>query len=392
MRKKLKILVLVFFFMGILSSFFFVLGRKNEASGENIISKGKRSAILTASKIQNWGLSLKEAMWSRKLVGGDVQCILCPNMCVIGPGERGACGVRANIDGKLRALTYGKPSSIAIDPIEKKPFFHYLPRAKAFSVATAGCNLRCVFCQNWTLSQALPEDIDFTNLDPQELIEKAKKYNCETIAFTYSEPVVFYEYMYETAKLARQAGIKILWKTGAYINPEPARELCKYIDAANIDIKGFTDDFYIQYTGGHLAPVLEATKIAKKSGIWVEVTYLIIPGGNDNMEEIKKFCEWVKDTLGSETPVHFSRFSPNYKLTDRAPTPYETLKKAYETAKSVGLKYVYIGNVPGNPYENTYCPNCGRIIIKRKGFFVEEYHINGNKCEYCGQRIPGVFR
>ncbi len=392
MKKVNKIGFFVVLFLAIAILALSTLAKRKEASGESVLSRVKRGSIITAEVIQNWGLSLKEAMWYRKILGGDVQCLLCPNMCVIGEGERGRCGVRINIGGKLRAITYGRPASVAIDPIEKKPFFHYLPGAKAFSVATAGCNLRCVFCQNWTLSQALPEELDFSNLEPEKLIETAKKYGCETIAFTYSEPVVFYEYMYETGKLARQAGIKILWKTGAYINPSPAKELCKYIDAANIDIKGFTDDFYLNYTGGRLQPVLDATKIAKRSGVWVEVTYLIIPGGNDNMEEIKRFCEWVRDTLGTTTPVHFSRFSPNYKLTDRPPTPYETLKKAYDVAKSCGLNYVYIGNVPGNPYENTYCPSCGKIIIKRKGFFVEEYHIKNGRCEFCGAKVDGVFR
>jgi len=388
-RLGLVILFAILFFLVLQ----FLLDRKegSEVSGENIFSKLKKGALFTAEKIQGLDLSLKEAMWYRKLAGGDVQCQLCPNNCIISEGERGICGVRINIGGKLRATTYGKPVSINIDPIEKKPFFHYLPGATAFSVATVGCNLRCIFCQNWTISQALPENTQHANLEPQELVELAKKNKCETIAFTYSEPVVFYEYMYETAKLARQAGIRTLWKTGAYINPEPVRELCKYIDAANIDIKGFNDDFYLEYCHGHLQPVLEATKIAKQS-IWVELTYLIIPGGNDNPQDIKAFCQWVKENLGDNTPVHFTRFSPNYKLQDRPPTPYETLKKAYDIGKSVGLKYVYIGNLPGNPYENTYCPVCNRLLIKRKGFLVEENHIKNGRCEYCGAEIPGIFR
>ncbi len=360
--------------------------------GENFLSKLRRMAILTAEKIQGYDLSLKEAMWYKKLATGEVQCKLCPFECVIPEGKRGKCGVRANIDGTLRALTYGKPLVVKVEPVEQQPIFHYLPQARTLVVGTAGCNLECKFCQNWTIAQTLPENEEHYNLSPEELIETAKERKCQIITFAATEPIVFYEYIYETAKLADKQDIKIAVKTAGYVNPEPLRELCKYVDVVNIDIKGFSEEYYREYIGGRLQPVLEAAKIIKEEGVWEEVAYLVVPAGNDNPEEIRTTTDWIMENLGADTPMHFTRFLPNYKLANRPPTPFSTLEKAVNIAKESGLKYPYVVIVPGNPYEDTYCPVCQKKIIDRDGFDVIENHIIDGKCEYCGAEIEGVFR
>ncbi len=364
----------------------------NEVYGESFLERLKRVTLLTAEKIRGSGLSEHEAMWYRRLIGGEVQCLLCPFRCIIGEGKRGVCGVRANIGGRLRALTYGKPVVTDVEPIEKGPFFHYLPGTRTLVVATVGCNLRCNFCQNWTIALTLPENESHMDLSPAEVIELAKAKNCEAIEFAASEPTVFYEYMYETAKLARDAGIRTLLKTAGYINPEPMKELCKYIDAVNIDIKSMREDFYRDYCAGSLQPVLDIAKLIRETDSWLEVAYLVIPEGNDEDEEIEAVSRWVKDNLGADTPLHFTRFIPNYKLADRPPTPFETLERAVEIASRVGLKYVYVVIVPGNPYEDTYCPVCKRKVIDRDGFLIVENHITKEgRCEYCGSKISGVF-
>ncbi len=360
--------------------------------GIGFLSRLKRVTTLTAEKIKGYDLSLKEAMWYKKLADGDVQCTLCPINCIIPEGRRGKCRVRANIGGKLRALTYGKPAVVSIHPIEKELFFHCLPGACTVIVATVGCNLDCTFCQNWSLSQASPEQETHSNMSPQQLVEFTKQQGCKTIAFGLAEPVVFYEYMYETAKIAHAQGLKVLWKTGGYINPEPIRELSKYVDMVNIDIKGFTQDFYDEYCDGDLQAVLTAIKTAKEEMEWVEISYLVIPGANDTPKEIRDACRWIKQNLGEDTPLYFTRFIPNYKLADRPPTPYKTLKMAYDIAVEEGLKYVYIIIVPGNRYEDTYCPSCGKKIIDREGFWTKESHIKNGKCEYCGEKIWGLFK
>ncbi|MGB9562003.1 MAG: AmmeMemoRadiSam system radical SAM enzyme, partial [bacterium] len=358
---------------------------------ENLLSKIKRSVLLTAERVQGYNLSLKEAMWYRRIAGGEVQCELCPLNCILGEGERGMCGVRANIGGKLRLLTYGKPVVVATEPIEKEPFFHFMPGTKTLVVATVGCNLRCNFCQNWTISQALPESEPPIDLPPERVIEKAKAESCGAIAFACSEPVVFYEYMYETAKLAHKNGIPVILKTALFINPAPATELARFIKAVNIDIKSFNEEFYRKYCNGSLRPVLEATKIMKKEGTWVEISNLLIPGANDDKKEIEGISRWILDNLGDFTPTYFVRFVPNYKLSDRPPTSFETLENAVNIAKSTGLKYVYVVIVPGNKYEDTYCHSCGKLIIGRTGFQLDEFHIINGKCAYCGAVIPGIF-
>lgn len=346
---------------------------------------------VTVERVAKWGLSMKVAMFQKPIAGGGVQCLLCPFRCVRNEGERGICGVRAVVKDTLRALTFARPSAINIDPIEKKPLFHFLPGTKSYSIATVGCNLSCKFCQNWTLSQTRPEDTKAEYLPPEKVVELTLKNRAETISYTYSEPTVFYEYMLETSKLAHEKGIKNLWITCGYINPAPLRELAKYLDAANVDIKGWDDIFYAEYIRATRQPVLETCKILKEMGVWLEITNLIIPGANDDPKKIREMCKWIKDSLGADVPVHFSRFHPNYKLTDRPATPVATLDNAYKIAKEVGLKYVYVGNVPGDTHEDTYCPNCRKNIIDRTGYWINSIHIKKGACEYCGQKISGKW-
>jgi pyruvate formate lyase activating enzyme len=335
---------------------------------------------------------LKEALFYQKRENGIVQCQLCPRRCIIGKGQRGFCGVRENKDGVLYTLVYARPVAIHIDPIEKKPLFHFLPSTTAFSIATAGCNLRCKFCQNWEISQVKPEELEYVYLEPPDLIKKVKESGAPTIAYTYSEPTIFYEYMLETAKLAKSAGIKNIMHSSGYINEEPLRQLAKYLDAANIDLKGFSDEYYAKMSDATLGPVLKTLKILKEEGVHLEITNLVLPGYNDDKETITKMCLWIKENLGADTPVHFSRFFPMYKLLTLNPTPVAALREARRIALDCGLKYVYIGNLAGDPAENTYCPNCKATLIERKGYFILQNNIKDGKCKFCGEKIEGVWR
>jgi len=340
----------------------------------------------------NASTPLKEALFYQKLENKTVQCQLCPRRCTIANGGRGFCGVRENRDGTLYTLVYAKPVAIHIDPIEKKPLFHFLPSTTAFSIATAGCNLRCKFCQNWQISQAKPEEIDYVNLTPQDLINKAKESGAPTIAYTYTEPTIFYEYMLETAKLAKFFGIKNIMHSAGYINEEPLRQLAKYLDAANIDLKGFSNDYYAKMSSATLEPVLKALKVLKEEGVHLELTNLVLPGYNDDPETITKMCLWIKENLGPDTPLHFSRFFPMYKLVSLNPTPVESLERARKIALDCGLRYVYIGNVAGHPAENTYCPKCKAMLIERRGYFILQNNIIDGKCKFCGEKIAGVWK
>jgi len=333
----------------------------------------------------------KEALYYEKLPDKAVQCQLCPRQCVIACGKRGFCGVRENRDGRLYSLSYAKPVAIHIDPIEKKPLFHFLPASNAFSIATAGCNLRCKFCQNWEISQRRTEEVAYQYLKPQELVTRVKESGCPVIAYTYSEPTIFYEYMLETARLAREQGLKNIMHSAGYINEAPLRQLAKYLDAANIDLKGFTNDYYSKMSEATLAPVLRTLKILKEEGVHLEITNLVLPGYNDDPVTITKMCLWIKVNLGSDTPLHFSRFTPMYKMLALSPTPVETLDKARQIALDCGLKYVYIGNVWEHPAENTYCPRCKKIVIRRVGFSVLENHLRNGRCAFCQEKIAGVW-
>lgn len=334
----------------------------------------------------------KEAMFYQKLANKAVYCQLCPRGCVIADKKRGFCRVRENQQGTLYSLVYAKPVSIHIDPIEKKPLFHFLPKTSAFSVATVGCNLSCKFCQNWEISQSSPEEVDSVYLEPEDLVKKAKESGSPTIAYTYTEPTIFYEYILETARLARKEGLKNIMHSSGYINEKPLRELCPYLDAANLDLKGFSDDYYAKMSNGTLNPVLESLKILKQEGVHLEITNLVLSGYNDDEDTVIKMCLWIKDNLGPDTPLHFSRFFPMYKLANLEPTPLSVLERVRKIALDCGLKYVYIGNWPGNPAENTYCPECKRIVIERKGYFVVQDNIEDGKCQFCGEEIKGVWK
>jgi pyruvate formate lyase activating enzyme len=325
------------------------------------------------------------------LSGGDVQCDLCPKRCRVSKGKRGACRVRENRDGKYYSLVYGNPCAVHLDPIEKKPFFHVLPASTSFSLATVGCNFQCKFCQNWEISQASPEDVYNYDVSPEMMVKMAKEVKARSIAYTYVEPTIFYEYMVDIGQLAKKADLLNVCHSNGFINPEPLKNLCKVMDAANIDLKGFTEAFYRDLCSGELSPVLETLKTLKKEKVHLEITNLVIPTQNDDMSGIREMCLWVKKELGADTPIHFSRFYPLYKLRSLPPTPVSTLEKARSTALSCGLEYVYIGNIPGHEGEHTFCPKCKKLLIQRIGYMVGENHLKGGRCPYCGKPIPGIW-
>jgi pyruvate formate lyase activating enzyme len=295
-----------------------------------------------------------------------------------------------NKDGTLYSLVYGKPCAVHVDPIEKKPFFHFLPGTTAFSIATAGCVLSCKFCQNWQISQAKPEDTDTYDLPPEKVVSNAVAYKCRSITYTYTEPTVFYEYMYDTAVIARKQGIKNTMHSCGYINEKPLRTLSKYMDAADIDLKGFTEDFYSRICSGSLRPVLNALVVLKEEGVWLEITNLVIPTLNDDLKNIREMSRWIVKNLGADVPIHFSRFFPHYKLTNLPPTPLETLEAVRKTAMDAGLKFVYIGNIR-HEGENTFCPKCKKVLIERMGYFVKQNHIANGKCTFCSSAVAGVW-
>ncbi|MFC1703972.1 AmmeMemoRadiSam system radical SAM enzyme [Candidatus Omnitrophota bacterium] len=331
-------------------------------------------------------------MYYTKLEGNKVNCQLCPRRCIIADTKRGFCGVRENRGGTLYTLVYGKPCAVHVDPIEKKPLFHFFPKSRAFSIATVGCNLRCKFCQNWQISQAKPEDVKPYNLTPEEIVKKAIETSSRSIAYTYTEPTVFYEYMIAIAKIAKEKGVKNVMHSAGHINEEPLRRLCKYLDAANIDLKGFSSDYYATMSLGDLDSVLRTLKILDEEGVWVEITNLVVPGLNDDPELIKNMSIWIKENLGAETPLHFSRFHPMYKLTSVSPTPVKTLERARKIAIEVGLHYVYIGNVGGHSAESTYCPVCKKMLIERAGYSIGDINIKDGKCKFCSVEVDGVWK
>ncbi|HNW93227.1 MAG TPA: AmmeMemoRadiSam system radical SAM enzyme [bacterium] len=347
---------------------------------------------LTRAQAVAAGLALHEAAWYDRLAGTRVRCGLCPFRCVLNSGQRGRCSVRLNLDGTLYALTYGKPLSVNVDPVEKKPLFHFQPGSRTFSLATAGCNLGCVFCQNWELSQAFPESARARDVSPEQVVALAEQYGCRSIAYTYSEPTVFFEYMRDTARLARTRGLKNIWITAGFIEPAPLRELCGIIDAANIDVKGFSEQFYRDYCHASLAPVLRTVEACQRAGVWVEITYLVVPGGNDSDEMIGAFCRWLQGVGGGRIPLHFSRFFPNYQLRNQPPTPEAALVHAAELATAAGHQFVYIGNLPGNTWQATRCPRGGEPLLERAGYTVTSQRLQGGHCPAHGDTIPGVWQ
>ena len=322
----------------------------------------------------------------------SVQCQLCPKNCIIGHGQSGDCRVRINLDGVLQSVVYGFPCSAHIDPVEKKPLFHFLPGSRILSIATVGCNLHCKNCQNWEISQANPEDSRAMSCPPAKLLELAQEHNCPSVAYTYTEPIVYYEYTYDSAKLARDAGVRNVLVTAGYINAEPWKELLRFVDAANIDLKAMTNDFYHEICSATLEPVLDALVLAKAGGVMVEVTNLIIPTLNDSDEQMRELARWVRTNMGSETPLHFSGFFTRYKMRHLPPTSLETLAKARKIAMSEGLVYVYIGNVQSKEGQNTYCPGCRKLLIERKGYTITQNNLNGGLCPDCNKEIYGVWK
>lgn len=338
---------------------------------------------------------MKEVYLYKKLPEKKVQCRTCAHFCLILPGRRGVCGVRENIGGKLYALNYGRTITRHIDPIEKKPFFHFLPGTHSYSIATVGCNFLCKNCQNWDISQApkiphteFKEDVLFLgeNLTPEEIIKNVIVHQCPSIAYTYTEPTIFLELALDTMKIARKKGIKNVWVSNGFLSPETAKLVIPYLDAINIDIKSSSEEFYKENCGARLQPVLDTAKLMKKSGVWVEITTLIIPTLSDNKEMFNGIAKFIKEELGPETPWHITQFSGtiSWRLQHLPNTPIETLKMAYEIGQKAGLKYVYTGNIPGLPSEDTFCPECNTLIIDRTGYIIKRHDKNG-KCPKCGE-------
>ena len=335
---------------------------------------------------------MKEASFYEKGENGKVDCYLCRHHCAIADGKRGICSVRQNQGGTLYTLVYGKPCSSQVDPIEKKPLYHCFPGSKAFSIATVGCNFRCLHCQNHEISQ-LPRDHDQIfgeELSPAEVVEYARKAGCRSISYTYTEPTMFYEYAYDIAKLAKEAGLSNNFVTNGYIEEAPLVAIRPLLDAANIDLKSISDAFYKKICGARVEGVLASIKLYKSLGIWVEITTLVIPNHNDTDEEFKAIATFIRDEVGPETPWHVSAFHPTYKLTDASRTPARTLIRAREIGLGAGLRYVYTGNIPGLDGEHTYCYQCKKAVVKRSGFSITEYNIDARACRFCGATIDGI--
>jgi len=330
-------------------------------------------------------------MLYERLEEGRLRCNLCAHRCLVKPSQKGICGVRENREGTLYSLVYGKAISWNVDPIEKKPLFHLYPGSRSLSLATVGCNFRCSFCQNYNISQMPVDEGKVTGYEitPQELVEMALKYDCKSIAYTYTEPTIFFEYAYETAKIGKEAGLKNIFVTNGYMTREALEKIGPFLDAANVDLKSFREEFYHKLVGAKLGPVLDSLRQLKEMGVWLEVTTLIIPTLNDSSQELEEIAKFVL-SLGEETPWHISAFYPAYKLRDLPPTPASTLKRARQIGMEAGLRYVYTGNIPGEEGENTYCYKCGKRLIHRWGFSVLENLIEDGDCPFCGAKLDGM--
>lgn len=332
------------------------------------------------------------ARWWEPAENGKILCTLCPRYCTIGDGQAGFCFIRQNFNGKLYSVGYGRPTGFAIDPIEKKPLNHFLPGTEILSFGTAGCNLGCKFCQNWSTSKARLDSTNSVYATPEDVVTIAKRYKTPSIAYTYNDPVIFGEYVIDISKLAREEGIKNVMVTAGYIDKEARKEVFKFIDAANVDLKAFTEVFYHKLTSSHLNDILDTLVWLKnETDTWFEITNLIIPGENDNKEEIKQMCEWIVKNLSDEIPLHFTAFHPDFKMTNKPRTPASTLMNAREIAGRIGIKYCYTGNVHDSEGQATYCPSCKQIVIKRDWHSVKELSIRNGKCGNCGRSIAGIF-
>ena len=334
---------------------------------------------------------MKEALYYKKL-NGIINCVLCPWKCMIINGNVGVCRVRKNIGGKLYSLVYGNPVSVAVDPIEKKPLYHFLPGTEILSFGTAGCNLGCKFCQNWSISKAKLDSVHSLSYSPEDVVALAKKHKVPSIAFTYNDPVIFGEYVIDISQIAQEENIKSVMVTAGYIDKNARKDVYKYIDAANVDLKAFSETFYHKLTFSHLNYVLDTLIwLKKETNIWFEITTLLIPGENDSEDETKKMCEWILENLGDDVPLHFTAFHPDFKLTNKVPTPASTLLKARKIALQSGIKFCYVGNIHDSIGQNTYCPNCSYKLIVRDWHTVKSCSLTNNKCPSCGAIIAGVF-
>jgi pyruvate formate lyase activating enzyme len=368
------------------------------------LSEEERAALIRSAPEARYWVSLSAAAScaqchtpDQKLQGKKpkheqkpVRCQLCAQNCVIVAGERGKCRARMNVDGHLRTLVYGRPFAVHVDPIEKKPFYHFLPGSMAFSLSTSGCPLRCKFCQNWTISQASPEDYRSPFLEPDKLVGAAEP-RAPVIAFTYNEPTVFTEYLTDIARAAAKKKIRSVLVSCGFMNEEPLKEMCSVLAAIKIDLKGFSEDFYRHVSGAELQPVLRSIKQVAKSNVHLEIVNLVVPTLNDSDRMLQGLVDWIAGELGFDVPIHFTRFHPDYQLLNLPPTPVETLEKAREMALKKGIHYPYVGNVPDHPGNQTYCPKCGKVVIRRAGFFIVEDNVEKGKCKYCQQPIAGVW-
>jgi len=334
----------------------------------------------------------REAMLQEKLEEGKVRCRLCGHRCVVVPGKYGRCRVRGNVDGVLRSLTYGRLVAINVDPIEKKPLFHFLPGTRSLSIAAAGCNFQCEFCQNWQISQVVRDgQIAGQATSPQQVVSAAINYDCASISYTYTEPTVFFEMAYETSKLAQERGLRNCFVSNGYLTEEAVETIAPYLDAINVDLKAFRDETYRRVMKARLEPVLTCLRALVRCGVWVEVTTLVVPGMNDSPEELGEIAHFIADQLGPGVPWHVSRFHGDYKMTAVPSTPLETLQAACRLGMEAGLKYVYCGNVSGQADESTHCPSCGRVVIERLGFTVRRIDLADGACAHCGERIEGIW-
>jgi len=335
----------------------------------------------------------KLARWWEIAGNGKILCTLCPRYCTIGEGQNGFCYIRKNIKGKLYSIGYGKPTGFGLDPIEKKPLNHFLPGSQILSFGTAGCNLGCKFCQNWTSSKAKIENAGSTDATPEQVIALAKRYNAPSIAFTYNDPTIFGEYVIDISKIAREEGLRSVMVTAGYIDKNARKDVYQFIDAANVDLKSFSEDFYWKLTNSHLNDVLDTLLWLKnETDVWIEITTLLIPGENDSEDELTKLIDWVLTNLGPDVPLHFTAFHPDFKMRDKSVTPYETLNMARSTAMKMGIRYCYLGNVHSEEGSTTFCHNCSEKLITRDWHSILQMNINDGCCPKCGSIIPGVFK
>jgi len=334
---------------------------------------------------------LHEAMFYRTLDDGRVQCQICFRTCIVPDGKLGFCKNKKNVGGRYYSLIYGRPLALHPDPIEKEPVFHMLPGSQIFCTGTASCNQRCQFCQNWEMSQRTLWEVQNLDAMPEEVVAMALEAGCQAVSFTYNEPTVFYEQMYDTARLAKQAGLRALFHTNGTMNPKPLLALLEHMDAIVVDLKAFTPEFYERVCSSELAPVLRTLRTIAEASVHLEIVHLIIPTKNDDLEQTRRMCDWIVQTVGERVPLHLNRFFPAYKLKRLPPTPIETLEAAAAAADEAGLQYVYIGNLPGHVRNSTFCPTCGRVLIDRVHFVVLENHLRQGRCPDCGERIPGIW-